>query len=144
MTNRVTFFCLNTLLGQFHCTNFFQSKLLICTKNGAVLSDSWRPKDFRTPWTYTMTNDFEERMILQIMQFYCQKNSLYAPLLDIKPFLTATKKGKHCFKCPKPLEWYDRDGLLSPVWFGGLGVPTYLDFGARLFSTQWPSYGAYI
>ena len=26
----------------------------------------------------------------------------------------------------------------------GLGVSTYLDFGARLFSTQWPPYGAHI
>ena len=26
----------------------------------------------------------------------------------------------------------------------GLGVTTYLDFGAILFSTQWPPYGAHI
>ena len=26
----------------------------------------------------------------------------------------------------------------------GLGVSSYLDFGARLFSTQWPPYGAHI
>ena len=26
----------------------------------------------------------------------------------------------------------------------GLGVSTYLDFGARLFSTQWSPYGAHI
>ena len=26
----------------------------------------------------------------------------------------------------------------------GLGVSTYLDFGARLFSMQWPTYGAHI
>ena len=26
----------------------------------------------------------------------------------------------------------------------GLGVSAYLDFGARLFSTQWPPYGAHI
>ena len=26
----------------------------------------------------------------------------------------------------------------------GLGMSTYLDFGARLFSTQWPPYGAHI
>ena len=26
----------------------------------------------------------------------------------------------------------------------GLEVSTYFDFGARLFSTQWPTYGAHI
>ena len=26
----------------------------------------------------------------------------------------------------------------------GLGVSTYLDFGARLFSTQWPPNGAHV
>ena len=26
----------------------------------------------------------------------------------------------------------------------GFGVSPYLDFGARLFSTQWPPYGAHI
>ena len=26
----------------------------------------------------------------------------------------------------------------------GLGVSKYFDFGARLFSTQWPTYGAHI
>ena len=34
-------------------------------KQGLVLSESWRPYDFRTPWIYTMTKEFEEEMILQ-------------------------------------------------------------------------------
>ena len=37
-------------------------------------------------------------------------------------------------------------GLVRPRQFiePGLGVSTYFDFGARLFSTQWPTYGAHI
>ena len=43
------------------------------------------------------------------------KNALFSLLLDIKLFLTM-KNLKHCFKWPTPLEWYDRDCLLSLVW----------------------------
>ena len=37
-------------------------------------------------------------------------------------------------------------GIVQPRQFleTGLGMSTYFDFGARLFSTQWPPYGAHI
>ena len=37
-------------------------------------------------------------------------------------------------------------GMVRPRQFidPGLGVSTYLDFGARLLSTLWPTYGAHI
>ena len=37
-------------------------------------------------------------------------------------------------------------GMVQPRQFveHGLGVSTYFDFGARLFSMQWPPYGAHI
>ena len=37
-------------------------------------------------------------------------------------------------------------GMVQPRQFiePGLGVSIYSDFGARLFSTQWPTYGGHI
>ena len=37
-------------------------------------------------------------------------------------------------------------GVVRPSQFieSGLGWSTYFDFGTRLFSTQWPTYGAHI
>ena len=37
-------------------------------------------------------------------------------------------------------------GMVRPRHFiePGLGVSTYFDFGARLFSTQWLTYGAHL
>ena len=67
------------------------------------------------------------------------KNALFAPLLDIKPFLTM-KNLKHCFKWPTPLECYDRDSLLILVW----GCQHILILALDFFSTQWPTYGAHI
>ena len=71
------------------------------------------------------------------MQIYCPKKCPICPTFGIK---THSYHKKHCFKWPTPLEWYDRGSLLSLV----LGVSTYLNFGARFFSTQWPPYGAHI
>ena len=102
----------------------FQSKLLICTQNQnqqkCVVSFIWKLKAKRFQNTLDLhyyqriwgRNDFPN---LDKAVLLPPKNALFAPLLDIKPFLTM-KKWKHCFKWPTPLEWYDWDTLLSLVW----------------------------
>ena len=94
MTNKVTFSTTtkSTFLGKCHCTNFFRANCKFAPKTktkkkwGLVLSESWRPNDFRTPWTYTMTkriwgrNDFAN---LDNAVLLLPKNALFDPLLDI-------------------------------------------------------------
>ena len=67
------------------------------------------------------------------------KNALFAPLLGKKPFLTMTKM-KTLFQMTYTIKMVRPRQFIEP----GLGVSTYLDFGARLFSTQWPPNGAHI
>ena len=73
------------------------------------------------------------------MLFHCPQKIIFTLFLDIKPCLPITH-GKHYFKLHTPLERYNRHNFFEP----GFGVVTYLDLGAKLFSTQWPLYGAII
>ena len=54
------------------------------------------PKDFRTPWTYTMTKELKKELFSKPRQysFTAPKNELFALIPDIKPFLTMKKKQK--------------------------------------------------
>ena len=61
------------------------------------------------------------------------------PFWTQKPFLTM-KKMKTLFQMTYTIRMVRSKQFIEP----GLGVSTYLDFGARLFSTQWPPYGAHI
>ena len=79
-----------------------------------------KAKRFQNPLDlhYTITKEFGGRNYFANLDnavLLPKQNALSAPLLDIKPFLPM-KKWKHFFKWPTPLEWYDRDSLLSLVW----------------------------
>ena len=71
LTNMVLFFPQKkNLLGKFHKTYFFNQNAYLHTiqkkkKIWAVLSESWRRQNFKTPWTYTMTKKFEKEIILK-------------------------------------------------------------------------------
>ena len=122
MTNKVTFPKKNTFLGKYHCQTFskhianFHPKL----KKNIGVSFIWKLKAKRFQNTLDLhynqriwgRNDFSN---LDNAVYLPPKNALFAPLLDIKPFLTMTKI-KHCLKWPTILEWYDQDSLLSLVW----------------------------
>ena len=143
--NKVTF-PKKYLFRKMSLHKLFQSKLLICTQNQKKIwvSFIWklRAKHFQN----TLDSHYDQRIWvrndfanLDNAVYLPPKNALFATLLDIHSFLTM-KKWKHCFRWPTPLEWYDWDNFIEP----GLGVSTNLDCGPRLFSTQWPPYGAHI
>ena len=126
----------------------FQSKLLICTQNQKRkkrgVSFIWKLKAKRFQTTLDLhydqriwgRNDFAS---LDNAVLLPKKNALFDPLLDIKPFLTM-KKIKTLFQMTYTIRMVRRRQFIGP----GLRVSIYLDFGARLFSTQWPPYGAQI
>ena len=123
MTHKVTFSTKKTtFFRKMSLHKLFQSKLLIYTQNQTKkmgVSFIWKLKaqfqntlDLHYDQRIWGKNDFANFVNAV---FLPPKNVLFAPLLNIKTFLTM-KKWKHCFKWPKPLEWYDRDTLLSLVW----------------------------
>ena len=116
MTNSVNF----TFLGKCHCTNFFRENCWFAPKTKKMgVSFIWKLKAKKFQNTLDLhydqkiwgRNDFAN---LDSAVLLPKKNALFALLWNIRPFLTI-KKWKHCFKWPTPLEWYNRDSLLSLV-----------------------------
>ena len=82
--------------------------------SSAVLSKSWRPLNFNTSWSYTMTKNVEEKILMwtKAMLYYCPKNAFFIIFLDIKHFVTITNEKPH-FKWYTLLERYNQDIFLS-------------------------------
>ena len=72
------------------------------------------------------------------MQFYCPQKCMFCSTFGHKTL--SYHENKALFKMAYTI------GMVRPRQFiePGLGVSTYFDFGAKLFSTQWPPYGANI
>ena len=146
MTNKVTF-PKKYLFRKMSLHKLFQSKLLIRTQNKKPkkmgVSFIWKLKAKQFQNTLDLyyyqriwrRNDFAN---LDNAVLLPPKNALFAPLLGIKPFLPW--KMKTLFQMTYTIIMARPRQFIEP----GLGVSTYLDFGARLFSTQWPPYGAHI
>ena len=117
MTYRVIFPKKKYLLRKSSLHKLFQSKLLICTQNYKQmfsLGQFYQKAEGHPGLTLWSKNLRKKRFCkLRKCSFTAPKNALFAPLLDIKPFL-AIRNLKHCFKWPTPLEWYDRDSLY--IW----------------------------
>ena len=73
------------------------------------------------------------------MQFYCPQKMHFLLQFGHKT-LSYHEKMKTLFQMTYTIKMVPPRQFIEP----GLGVSTYLDFGARLFSTQWPPYGAHI
>ena len=149
MTNKVTFSTTtkSTFLGKCHCTNFFRAnwKFAPQTKTKKMgVSFIWKLK---AKWFQNTLDLHYDKRIWERNYFakldnavlLPPKSALFDPLLDIKPFLTM-KKIKSLFQMTYTIRMVRPRQFIEP----GLGVSTCLDFGARLFSTQWPLYGANI
>ena len=66
------------------------------------------------------------------------KNVLFSLFIDVKPFLPWKKKSTI------PNDLHHWKGMTETMFLPCFGESTYFDFGARLFSTQWPLYVAHI
>ena len=125
----------------------FQSKLLICTQNqnqkilGLVLSESWRPNNFRTPGLTLWPKNLGKKWFCKLRQysFTAPKKCTFCSTFGHKT-LSYHEKMKTLFQMTYTIRMVRPRQFIEP----GLGMSTYLDFGARLFSTQWPPYGAHI
>ena len=104
--------------------NFFLDKVVRCTQNNKNIFFSggvmWKLKAAAFQNTLELYHDQRiwgrnNYVNLDNAVLLHPKNALFSLLLDIKLFLTM-KNLKHCFNWPTPLEWYDRDCLLSLVW----------------------------
>ena len=71
-------------------------------------------------------------------------NAVYLPCTFCSTFGHKTLSYHEKMKTPFQMTYTIRMVQLRQFIEPSLGVSTYLDFGARLFSTQWPPYGAHI
>ena len=123
----------------------FQRKLLICTKNqkkwGLVLSEGWRQKISEHPRLTLWPKNLGKKWFCKLRQcsFTAPKKCTFCSTLGHKT-LSYHKKMKTLFQMTYTIRMVQPRQFIEP----GFGVSTYLDFGARLFSTQWPLYGAHI